>query len=72
MHLQDAKKTHITTRQNIQFNWPKLEDVPDILAELAHQLVVDLEPACSVDDHGGAPEAFGFRKVSAHAIALVE
>src|ERR1700675_3336175 len=26
---------HFTTRQNIQFNWPKLEDVPDILAELA-------------------------------------
>jgi sulfite reductase (NADPH) hemoprotein beta-component len=26
---------HFTTRQNIQFNWPELEDVPDILAELA-------------------------------------
>ena len=26
---------HITTRQNIQFNWLGLEDVPDILAELA-------------------------------------
>ena len=26
---------HITTRQNIQFNWPTLESVPDILAELA-------------------------------------
>ncbi len=26
---------HFTTRQNIQFNWPKLEDVPDILEELA-------------------------------------
>jgi len=26
---------HFTTRQNIQFNWPKLEDVPDMLAELA-------------------------------------
>ena len=26
---------HFSTRQNIQFNWPKLEDVPDILAELA-------------------------------------
>ncbi len=25
---------HFTTRQNIQFNWPKLEDTPDILAEL--------------------------------------
>ena len=26
---------HFTTRQNIQFNWPKLKDVPDILDELA-------------------------------------
>ena len=26
---------HFTTRQNIQFNWPNLEDVPDILDELA-------------------------------------
>ncbi len=26
---------HFTTRQNIQFNWPKLRDVPDILEALA-------------------------------------
>ena len=26
---------HFTTRQNLQFNWPKLSDTPDILAELA-------------------------------------
>lgn len=26
---------HFTTRQNIQFNWPKLSDIPLILAELA-------------------------------------
>ena len=26
---------HITTRQNIQFNWPALVDVPDILNDLA-------------------------------------
>jgi sulfite reductase (NADPH) hemoprotein beta-component len=26
---------HFTTRQNIQYNWPKLETVPDILADLA-------------------------------------
>ncbi len=26
---------HITTRTNMQLNWPKLEEVPDILAELA-------------------------------------
>jgi sulfite reductase (NADPH) hemoprotein beta-component len=26
---------HFTTRQNIQFNWPKLKDVPAILADLA-------------------------------------
>ena len=26
---------HFTTRQNLQFHWPALKDVPDILAELA-------------------------------------
>lgn len=26
---------HFTTRQNIQFNWPELADVPDILKDLA-------------------------------------
>ena len=29
---------HFTTRQNIQFNWPKLEDVPAILTALADAL----------------------------------
>ncbi len=31
----DKNYCHITTRQNVQYNWPKLEQVPDILAELA-------------------------------------
>lgn len=26
---------HFTTRQNIQFNWPKLRDIPQILSDLA-------------------------------------
>ena len=26
---------HFSTRQNLQYNWPRLEDVPQILAELA-------------------------------------
>jgi sulfite reductase (NADPH) hemoprotein beta-component len=26
---------HFTTRQNLQLNWPRLEDVPEMLAELA-------------------------------------
>lgn len=26
---------HFTTRQNIQLNWPSLEDIPDILSDLA-------------------------------------
>ena len=26
---------HFTTRQNLQYNWPALKDVPDILSELA-------------------------------------
>lgn len=31
----DKGYAHFTTRQNVQFNWPKLEDVPSILSELA-------------------------------------
>jgi len=33
--VYDRDYGHFTTRQNIQYNWPKLVDVPDILAELA-------------------------------------
>ena len=32
---------HFTTRQNLQFNWPRLEDIPDILERLA-----DVEMHC--------------------------
>lgn len=32
---------HFTTRQNLQFNWPKLRDVPDIL-----DLLADVEMHC--------------------------
>jgi len=31
----DKGYAHISTRQNVQLNWPLLEEVPDILAELA-------------------------------------
>jgi sulfite reductase (NADPH) hemoprotein beta-component len=31
----DKGYAHLTTRQNIQYNWPKLTDVPSILDELA-------------------------------------
>jgi len=31
----DKNYCHFTTRQNVQFNWPKLEQTPDILADLA-------------------------------------
>lgn len=31
----DKGYVHVSTRQNIQFNWPELPEVPDILAELA-------------------------------------
>jgi sulfite reductase (NADPH) hemoprotein beta-component len=31
----DRSYAHFSTRQNLQLNWPRLEDVPDILAELA-------------------------------------
>jgi len=31
----DRDYGHFTTRQNLQYNWPRLEQVPDILADLA-------------------------------------
>ena len=31
----DKGYAHFSTRQNIQFNWPRLDEVPEILAELA-------------------------------------
>ena len=31
----DRGYAHVSTRQNIQFNWPALENVPEMLAELA-------------------------------------
>jgi sulfite reductase (NADPH) hemoprotein beta-component len=31
----DRDYGHFTTRQNLQFNWPRLEDIPAILEELA-------------------------------------
>ncbi|GHA67211.1 sulfite reductase [Formosimonas limnophila] len=34
-HKYDRDYAHFTTRQNIQFNWPKLEDTADILQDLA-------------------------------------
>ncbi len=33
--VYDKGYGHFTTRQNIQYNWPKLGDIPDILDELA-------------------------------------
>ncbi len=31
----DKGYAHLTTRQNVQYNWPKLQDVPKILEDLA-------------------------------------
>ena len=51
---------HITTRQNIQYNWPKLEDTPDILAELAEVEMHALQTSgncirnVTADPHAGA------------------
>ena len=33
--VYDKGYAHVSTRQNFQFNWPELKNVPDILAELA-------------------------------------
>ena len=39
---------HFTTRQNLQLNWPRLEQVPDILAELASVQLHSIQ-ACGND-----------------------
>ncbi len=31
----DKGYLHVTTRQNVQLNWPKIQDIPDILEDLA-------------------------------------
>lgn len=51
---------HFTTRQNIQYNWPKLEEVPDILQDLA-----------SVQMHGIQTSGNCIRNVTADHLAGV-
>ena len=43
----DRGYAHVTTRTNIQLNWPNLEDVPDILAELAEVKCMPTRPAAT-------------------------
>lgn len=51
---------HFTTRQNIQFNWVRLEEVPDILADLAE-----------LDMHAIQTSGNCIRNVTADALAGV-
>src|SRR5688572_30745123 len=44
---------HFSTRQNLQLNWPRLEDVPDMLAELA-----------KVEMHAIQTSGNGFRNIT--------
>jgi len=54
----DRSYGHITTRQNIQYNWIKLEEAPDLLAELA-----------TVEMHGIQTSGESIRNVSADQYA---
>jgi sulfite reductase (NADPH) hemoprotein beta-component len=51
---------HFTTRQNIQFNWIKLQDAPDILADLA-----------SVEMHGNQTSGNCIRNITSDEFAGV-
>src|SRR5690349_21360765 len=51
---------HFSTRQNMQLNWPKLEEVPDILAELA-----------KVEMHAIQTSGNGFRNITTDHFAGV-
>ena len=57
----DKDYGHFTTRQNIQYNWPKLEQTPDILADLA-----------SVGMHGIQSSGNSFRNTTADQYAGVD
>ncbi len=48
MRKYDRGYGHFTTRQNIQLNWPKLEQVPDLLGELAEVQLHGIQ-ACGND-----------------------
>src|SRR6204780_2679065 len=59
----DRDYGHFPTRQNIQFNWPQLERVPDILADLASVQMHAIQTSGNcirniTADHlaGGAPD----------------
>lgn len=54
----DKGYCHVSTRQNIQFNWPDLAEVPDILEELA-----------SVEMHGTQSSGNCIRNVTADQFA---
>src|SRR3981081_1248681 len=56
----DRSFGHFTTRQNLQLNWPKLEDVPDILEQLA-----------TVQMHSIQTSGNCIRNVTAHQLAGV-
>lgn len=56
----DKGYAHFTTRTNVQFNWPKLEDVPEMLAELA-----------TVQMHSNQTSGNDIRNITADAFAGV-
>ena len=42
-HKYDRDYAHFTTRQNLQYNWPKLEDTADILHDFRRILALFLQ-----------------------------
>ena len=56
----DRSYGHFTTRQNIQYNWLKLEDVPDLMADLA-----------SVEMHGNQTSGNCIRNITSDEFAGV-
>ena len=63
----DKGYAHFSTRQNVQFHWPKLPDVPDILAALAavEMHAIQTSGACirSVNSPAATEPAIAFRNV---------
>ena len=53
---------HFTTRQNLQFNWPALKDVSDILTVLASVEMHCTQPSANCIRHATSPQYSGAAK----------
>ena len=67
--VYDKGYAHFSTRQNVQYNWPALEDVPKILDELASEYDGRVRVGkVNVDEEQALAMAFGVRSIPMLAV----